>query len=118
MPIAHIRDRGFGNAVDTALDRVASQERRFWLHLDLDVLDDAVLSAVDYRLPGGRMINGTWALPSSLERSRDDAANDEALHNQKEDHDRRDSHDQRCQRVVPLIGVLAEKAEYGDRYRL
>ena len=53
LPLVHIRDRGFGNAVDAALDRVASQERRFWLHLDLDVLGDAVLSAVDYRLPGG-----------------------------------------------------------------
>ena len=26
---------------------------RFWIHLDADVLDDAVMPAVDYRLPGG-----------------------------------------------------------------
>lgn len=25
----------------------------FWIHLDVDVLDDAVMPAVDYRLPGG-----------------------------------------------------------------
>jgi arginase len=25
----------------------------FWIHLDADVLDDAVMPAVDYRLPGG-----------------------------------------------------------------
>jgi arginase len=25
----------------------------FWVHLDVDVLDDAVMPAVDYRLPGG-----------------------------------------------------------------
>jgi arginase len=25
----------------------------FWLHLDADVLDDAIMPAVDYRLPGG-----------------------------------------------------------------
>ena len=27
--------------------------RRFWIHLDCDVLDDAVMPAVDYRLPDG-----------------------------------------------------------------
>jgi arginase len=26
---------------------------RFWIHLDVDVLDDAVMPAVDYRMPGG-----------------------------------------------------------------
>jgi arginase len=25
----------------------------FWVHLDADVLDDAVMPAVDYRIPGG-----------------------------------------------------------------
>jgi arginase len=25
----------------------------FWVHLDADVLDDAVMPAVDYRMPGG-----------------------------------------------------------------
>jgi arginase len=25
----------------------------YWVHLDVDVLDDAVMPAVDYRLPGG-----------------------------------------------------------------
>ncbi|SCG69301.1 arginase family protein [Micromonospora inositola] len=29
----------------------------YWVHLDVDVLDDAVMPAVDYRLPGGL----TWA---------------------------------------------------------
>lgn len=27
--------------------------REYWVHLDVDVLDDAVMPAVDYRLPGG-----------------------------------------------------------------
>ena len=62
LPLAYIRDRGFGNAVDAALDRVASQERRFWLHLDLDVLDDAVLPAVDYRLPDGLSVGEVAAI--------------------------------------------------------
>lgn len=33
--------------------RFASEPGRFWLHLDLDVLDEAVLPAVDYRMSGG-----------------------------------------------------------------
>ncbi|MEO3416973.1 arginase family protein [Roseovarius sp. CAU 1744] len=28
-------------------------ERRFWVHLDVDVIEDADMYAVDYRLPGG-----------------------------------------------------------------
>ena len=27
--------------------------REFWIHFDADVLDDAIMPAVDYRLPGG-----------------------------------------------------------------
>jgi arginase len=25
----------------------------FWVHLDADILDDAIMPAVDYRMPGG-----------------------------------------------------------------
>ncbi|MGH7411407.1 MAG: arginase family protein [Candidatus Methylomirabilis sp.] len=39
-----------GNAVAA---RFALEPGRFWLHLDLDVLDEKVLPAVDYRMPGG-----------------------------------------------------------------
>ena len=53
LPLSKIRSRGFGNAVKMALNRVAKHGRRFWLHLDVDVFDDAVLPAVDYRMPGG-----------------------------------------------------------------
>src|SRR5262245_1447934 len=50
-----IRERGVASCAREALERL---ERRdgppaFWLHLDVDVLDDAVMPAVDYRLPGG-----------------------------------------------------------------
>ena len=37
---------------------------RFWLHLDLDVLDQAVLPAVDYPMPGGL----TWEVLAELAR--------------------------------------------------
>jgi arginase len=30
-----------------------NQVKGFWVHLDADVLDDAIMPAVDYRLPGG-----------------------------------------------------------------
>ncbi|MEO1191804.1 MAG: arginase family protein [Pseudomonadota bacterium] len=53
LPLTTIRHRGFGNTAAAALDRVASKGQRFWLHLDLDVLDDAIFSAVDYRIPDG-----------------------------------------------------------------
>jgi arginase len=35
---------------------------RFWLHLDLDVLDEMVMPAVDYRMPGGL----TWDEAAAL----------------------------------------------------
>ena len=48
--------RQLGTAV--AAEQAAGILRRndvegFWIHLDADVLDDAVMPAVDYRLPGG-----------------------------------------------------------------
>ena len=38
----------------TALERLLRPELDgFWIHIDCDALDDAVMPAVDYRLPGG-----------------------------------------------------------------
>lgn len=34
-------------------DAVRIELDGFWVHLDVDVLDDALMSAVDYRYPGG-----------------------------------------------------------------
>jgi arginase len=49
-----VRDRGPEQAARDALERVTRPELDgFWIHLDCDVLDDAVMPAVDYRLPGG-----------------------------------------------------------------
>ncbi len=51
---ADIRRQGFDAALDTALARLQRLELQgIWLHLDADVLDDAIMPAVDYRLPGG-----------------------------------------------------------------
>jgi arginase len=55
MDLPAVRARGVERA---ARDALAHLERKdgpagFWIHLDVDVLDDAIMPAVDYRLPGG-----------------------------------------------------------------
>ncbi|MCX4704983.1 arginase family protein [Streptomyces sp. NBC_01373] len=46
-------DRAAGSAVGLlAADRPAGADG-YWIHLDADVLDDAIMPAVDYRLPDG-----------------------------------------------------------------
>jgi arginase len=55
IDLASVRERGAGRA---ARDALAYLERTdgpagFWVHLDVDVLDDAIMPAVDYRLPDG-----------------------------------------------------------------
>jgi arginase len=56
IDLATVRQRGVDAAVREAvahLTRDGGPEAGFWIHLDADVLDDAVMPAVDYRLPGG-----------------------------------------------------------------
>ena len=49
-----VRERGVERAALSALERLLRPELDgFWIHVDCDVLDDAVMPAVDYRLPGG-----------------------------------------------------------------
>jgi arginase len=55
IDLVTVRERGIDRA---AADAVAHLEREggptgFWIHLDADVLDDAIMPAVDYHLPGG-----------------------------------------------------------------
>ena len=55
MDLVSVRQQGAANAAAAALTLL---ERRdgpvgFWIHLDADVLDDAIMPAVDYRLPDG-----------------------------------------------------------------
>ena len=53
--IEAVRSLGIDAAARQAVAVVARPELEpgFWLHLDADVLDDDVMPAVDYRLPGG-----------------------------------------------------------------
>jgi arginase len=52
--LADVRRDGIIARTAGALSVVASEQLDgFWLHLDVDVLDDALMPAVDYREPGG-----------------------------------------------------------------
>ena len=54
IDLAAIRQRGVERAAHDALDHLSRPELAgIWVHLDCDVLDDALMPAVDYRLPDG-----------------------------------------------------------------
>jgi arginase len=54
IDLAEVRKRGVGEAIHHAIQTLSRPEVTcFWVHLDADVLDDAVMPAVDYRMPGG-----------------------------------------------------------------
>jgi arginase len=52
--LTEVRKTGTGRALERALATVTNPDLEgFWVHLDVDVLDDALMPAVDYRHPGG-----------------------------------------------------------------
>jgi arginase len=54
VDFAEVRKCGIGEATQSALRHLSRPELvGVWIHLDADVLDDAVMPAVDYRMPGG-----------------------------------------------------------------
>ncbi|WP_331376508.1 arginase family protein [Sinorhizobium chiapasense] len=54
IDLAAVRKIGLEASTTRALQRLASTDvDGFWIHLDADVLDDAIMPAVDYRMPGG-----------------------------------------------------------------
>lgn len=53
ISLSDIRDDGFSNAMERGLEKILGNVGSFWIHVDLDVLDDTVMPAVDYRMPGG-----------------------------------------------------------------
>jgi arginase len=55
IDLAEIRQRGIAATARDAIEHLtrAAAPERFWIHLDADVLDDTVMPAVDYRIPGG-----------------------------------------------------------------
>jgi arginase len=62
-----LRELGATGAADAAVRALSRDELAgFWVHLDADVLDDAVMPAVDYRLPGGLSFEELSAVLRSL----------------------------------------------------
>ncbi|NWF25506.1 arginase family protein [Streptomyces sp. PKU-EA00015] len=54
MGLERVRAAGAAAAARQAVDHLTRGETAgFWVHLDVDVLDDAIMPAVDYRIPGG-----------------------------------------------------------------
>jgi arginase len=54
VDLPEIRERGAASALGKALTAVTRPGvEGFWVHLDVDVLDDDLMPAVDYRHPGG-----------------------------------------------------------------
>jgi len=47
-----IKSKGVNNLSDICLERLSNLSG-FWIHLDVDVLDDKLMPAVDYRMPKG-----------------------------------------------------------------
>jgi arginase len=54
MDLTEVRKRGIAETLDRTLATVVKADLKgFWVHLDVDVLDDDLMPAVDYRYPGG-----------------------------------------------------------------
>jgi arginase len=54
IDLTEIRRSGVDATTREAVDRLSRPWLNgFWIHLDVDALDDAIMSAVDYRLPDG-----------------------------------------------------------------
>jgi arginase len=50
---AGLRELGMTAAACAARDRLAAAAGRYWVHLDVDVLDEQAFPATDYLMPGG-----------------------------------------------------------------
>jgi arginase len=50
---AELRSRGLGAAGQESAESLADRAGRFWLHLDVDVLDQVAMPATDYLMPAG-----------------------------------------------------------------
>ena len=54
ITLADIRKAGFESAIAKVAKFLARDELEgFWIHLDVDVLEDTIMPAVDYRMPNG-----------------------------------------------------------------
>jgi arginase len=65
--LGHVMELGVKEAAETAVGGLLRDELSgFWVHLDADVLDDEIMPAVDYRMPGGLRLEELSELLSLL----------------------------------------------------
>jgi arginase len=63
LDLAHIRRASVARSIAEALARLVRDDLSgFWVHVDADVVDDAILPAVDYRMPGGLSLEELQAM--------------------------------------------------------
>jgi len=96
-----VRDLGPARVAAEALPRLTADGRPFWLHLDLDVLDEAAFPATDDLQPGGLDWDQLAALLAPLARSPHCLGADVACYNPEKDEGRR-----QAARVVALLGEV------------
>lgn len=53
LDLGRLRTLGLAPALTLALKQVTAHTDGFWVHLDVDILDDTIMPAVDYRQPDG-----------------------------------------------------------------
>lgn len=51
--LSEVRNIGIVQAATKALNKLSNELSGIWIHLDVDVLDDVIMPAVDYRILGG-----------------------------------------------------------------
>ncbi len=89
IDLGELRAAGVASAMRRALDRVAAPILDgFWIHLDADALDDAIMPAVDYRLPDGLKWEELVPILRAAMRSRRALGIDVTIFNPKLDPDR------------------------------
>jgi arginase len=112
MDLLSVRERGVERA---ARDALAHLERNdgpagFWIHLDVDVLDDAIMPAVDYRIPDGLSWDELTAVLSVAVASDRATGLEVTIFNPTLDADGRIAH----ALVDALVGGLSPSAERAD----
>jgi arginase len=88
MDLAEVRRRGIADILDRILATVANVNLDgFWVHLDVDVLDDDLMPAVDYRHPGGLSWKEVGELLSGLLQTKEACGFDITIFNPTLDRD-------------------------------
>jgi len=67
LDLPRIRSLGIEAAARNAMEHLTRDhgpDDGFWIHVDADVLDDSIMPAVDYRLPGGLSLDELTRAPA------------------------------------------------------